>query len=102
MPDRSYRVLLWSLALLGLAADQASKYGVFHWLRPVEGGAAADALEHRCFAIFQTVPESRTFSLQESGSVRKGFALAPDYKRLSSLKQDEKLQAGEYVGEDGD
>ena len=28
----SYRWLLWSLALLGAALDQASKCGVFHWL----------------------------------------------------------------------
>lgn len=32
MADRSYRVLFWSLALVGLAADQASKYGIFAWL----------------------------------------------------------------------
>jgi signal peptidase II len=28
----SYRWLFWTLALLGLAADQASKYGIFAWL----------------------------------------------------------------------
>src|SRR5260370_27513003 len=31
MPERSYRVLLWTVALTGLALDQASKYGVFAW-----------------------------------------------------------------------
>jgi signal peptidase II len=31
MAERSYRYLLWTLALLGLAADQASQYGVFAW-----------------------------------------------------------------------
>jgi lipoprotein signal peptidase len=35
--ERSYRILLWGLALLGLCLDQASKYGVFAWLRGVEG-----------------------------------------------------------------
>jgi lipoprotein signal peptidase len=30
--ERSYRWLFWCLALLGLAIDQASKYGVFAWL----------------------------------------------------------------------
>ena len=35
MAERSYRVLLWSLALVGLAADQATKYGVFDWLSRV-------------------------------------------------------------------
>lgn len=32
MADRSYRGLLWVLALVGLLADQASKYAVFAWL----------------------------------------------------------------------
>ncbi len=32
MPDRTYRTLLWILALMGLGLDQASKYGVFSWL----------------------------------------------------------------------
>lgn len=32
MADRSYRWLLITLAVAGLAADQASKYGVFRWL----------------------------------------------------------------------
>ena len=35
MPERSYRVLFWVLALTGLAADQATKYGVFSWLADV-------------------------------------------------------------------
>jgi lipoprotein signal peptidase len=39
MPERSYRVLLWSLALTGLLLDQASKYGVFAWLYHVPGHA---------------------------------------------------------------
>jgi lipoprotein signal peptidase len=39
MPERSYRVLLWSLALTGLLLDQASKYGVFAWLYSVPGHA---------------------------------------------------------------
>jgi lipoprotein signal peptidase len=32
MPERSYRALLWALALTGLLADQVTKYGVFGWL----------------------------------------------------------------------
>ena len=47
MPDRSFRVLLWSLAFLGLFADQASKYGVFAWLHGVES---------HTYAVFQTEP----------------------------------------------
>jgi lipoprotein signal peptidase len=37
MRERSYRLLLWGLALLGLTLDQATKYGVFAWLRDVPG-----------------------------------------------------------------
>ena len=32
MPERTYRTLLWILALTGLSLDQASKYSVFAWL----------------------------------------------------------------------
>jgi lipoprotein signal peptidase len=52
MPDRSYRVLLWSLALTGVLLDQATKYGVFAWLHGVESNT---------FAVFQTEPEQRFF-----------------------------------------
>jgi lipoprotein signal peptidase len=48
MAERSYRILLWSLALVGLAADQASKYGVFDWLSRVE--------DHT-FVILRLAPE---------------------------------------------
>jgi lipoprotein signal peptidase len=37
MRERSFRILLWSLALMGLALDQATKYGIFAWLRDVPG-----------------------------------------------------------------
>lgn len=36
MPERTFRLLLWSLALFGLMADQVSKYAVFSWLAGVE------------------------------------------------------------------
>src|SRR5438132_53675 len=32
IPQRSYRWLFWTLAILGLCLDQGSKYGVFAWL----------------------------------------------------------------------
>src|SRR5262245_17961606 len=39
MPDSTYRWLFWCLAIVGLALDQGSKYGVFHWLyHPQYGG----------------------------------------------------------------
>jgi lipoprotein signal peptidase len=39
--QRSYRWLFVTLAVLGLAADQATKYGMFRWLH--NGGRDADA-----------------------------------------------------------
>ncbi len=33
MPERSYRILLWTLALLGIGLDQSTKYGMFAWLK---------------------------------------------------------------------
>jgi signal peptidase II len=45
MSERSYRVLLWVLALTGLTLDQASKYGVFAWL--------AEKPEHE-YVLFRT------------------------------------------------
>lgn len=39
MPERSYRALLWTLALTGLLLDQGTKYGVFHWLSGGEGSS---------------------------------------------------------------
>jgi lipoprotein signal peptidase len=52
-PHRSFRVLLWALALTGLALDQGSKFGVFAWLHGVEG--------HKV-SLFQTA-EGRGFHL---------------------------------------
>jgi lipoprotein signal peptidase len=40
MADRTYRWLLVSLAVIGLSADQVSKYGVFKWL--YRGGEFSD------------------------------------------------------------
>ncbi len=37
MPERSYRWLLWGLALAGTTLDQWSKYAVFNWLREPPG-----------------------------------------------------------------
>src|SRR5436305_14845196 len=45
MPERSYRILLWVLAVSGLCLDQATKYGVFAWL----GG-----VESHSWSVFQT------------------------------------------------
>ena len=57
MPQRSYRVVLWTLALLGVSLDQATKYGVFNWLAS---------------------PESHSYQL--FGSPDQGFQLVAQYK----------------------
>jgi lipoprotein signal peptidase len=77
MPERSYRVVLWSLALLGVLADQGSKYGVFAWLEGVES---------HTYALFQTEPESRWFSTvpaapDEVRVQQHGFFLAAQYEK---------------------
>jgi lipoprotein signal peptidase len=61
MPERSFRALLWTLALLGLALDQASKYGVFAWLQNVPGNSCS---------IFRT----------EQDGVQRGFHLVAQFK----------------------
>jgi signal peptidase II len=68
MPDRTYRGLLWTLALVGLAADQATKYGVFSWLEKVEG---------HTYVLFQTEPARRAFthSPPEAEHLQRGFFL---------------------------
>jgi lipoprotein signal peptidase len=49
MPERTYRTLLWTLALTGLLLDQVSKYGVFAWLERMPDNA---------YAIFQSVDQT--------------------------------------------
>src|SRR5947209_7789563 len=48
MPDRSFRILLWGLALTGLLVDQASKYGVFAGLYD------APTHQDRVYSLFKT------------------------------------------------
>jgi signal peptidase II len=61
---KNYRVVLWVLALLGLAADQAAKYSVFSSL--------TSAAKHRHW-LLQTGPDS-------------GFALETRYDEDQELK----------------
>jgi lipoprotein signal peptidase len=53
MPERTYRVLLWTLALCGLVLDQATKYGVFAWKLEADDNT---------YALFRS-PEGRGFQL---------------------------------------
>ena len=45
MADRSYRWLLFSLAFVGLTADQVSKYGVFRWLYNDGAGRSVEVVD---------------------------------------------------------
>jgi signal peptidase II len=33
MPQRSYRIVLWAIALVGIGLDQTTKYAMFAWLK---------------------------------------------------------------------
>jgi lipoprotein signal peptidase len=52
---RSYLWLFWLLAAVGLAADQASKYGIFHWLY-ADGTPQQDETFLGAFTIVTHVP----------------------------------------------
>src|SRR5437762_910868 len=79
MPERSFRVLRWSLAWLGLAADQASHYVGFAWLRGVDG---------HTFALFQTEPESRYLATvpaeQTDNAGHRGFFIEVAFREDAS------------------
>ena len=60
MNQRSFRGLLWVIALLGFLADQGTKYGMFRWLYSptLEGLAAVIPGAFRLIAQF--TPEQPT------------------------------------------
>jgi signal peptidase II len=75
MPERSYRALLWALALTGLLLDQVSKYGTFGWLEGVESNT---------YALFQTEPGGRYFAEVPSPfdlQRDRGFFLTAGFER---------------------
>ena len=52
MSERSYRSLLWSLALLGAALDQFSKYEIFRWLHDGQPAApSGEVREGQCVIV---------------------------------------------------
>jgi lipoprotein signal peptidase len=58
------RVLLYTLAVCGVAADQATKYGMFSWLAGVPGNR---------YVLFRTTPEA--------DDELHGFALVAQFER---------------------
>ena len=75
MPERSYRALLWSLALVGLLADQASKYGLFAWLQGIAGRGRRDAGKIRG-AVHRLRGFSAVSSAWRDGSISSGHVEA--------------------------
>ncbi|MGH9678216.1 MAG: signal peptidase II, partial [Candidatus Acidiferrum sp.] len=62
--ERRNRLLLYTLAVLGLAADQATKYGVFAWLYEVP---------ENHYVLFRTTPKT--------AERVEGFALVAQFER---------------------
>jgi lipoprotein signal peptidase len=95
MSERSYRILLWALALTGLALDQASKYGVFAWLHGIDGNThvlfrAADGHGFQLVAQFETREDNGAQVLDAAGRpvphVNQGalFGLGRNHKALAN------------------
>ncbi len=90
MAERSYRMLFWTLALVGLTADQATKYGVFSWLADAPGntyvlfGQAHSGEEHRSAAIVAQYEEKdgRKVPHVNHGAL---FGFLRDYESLANF-----------------
>jgi lipoprotein signal peptidase len=99
MPERSFRPLLYALAVFGLLADQATKYGVFAWLAerpghsytvfrdPAQAQRAADpsALPERERGFFLEVlfeDEARRTPHVNHGAL---FGFLRDYETLANM-----------------
>ena len=106
--ERSFRGLLWGLALFGAALDLSTKYGVFKWLHDNPGGngqvLADGTVRHgerivvpgafKLLAQFDTGRESgtglvatlRTLNLNASPKVNQGalFGLGGEYAQLAN------------------
>jgi signal peptidase II len=68
---KTYRVVLWALALAGLCADQATKYGVFAWLMHAD---------HNRRWVFQAEP-GHGFAFETR------YELAPDGSWIPGVNQ---------------
>jgi signal peptidase II len=68
MPQRSYRIVLWTLALVGIGLDQTTKYGMFAWLK-------AKQAEHYTVQVFD-VANGPGFALQ-ARHINNGNDLEP-------------------------
>jgi signal peptidase II len=85
MPERSYRVVLWTLALLGVSLDQATKYGVFSWLSGVDGHSYAlfstDSGGFQLVAQFQDGPDGKLVPHVNQGAL---FGFLKNYQTMAN------------------
>jgi len=85
MPERSYRVVLWTLALLGVSLDQATKYGVFAWLSGVDGHSYAlfstDSGGFQVVAQFQDGPDGKLVPHVNQGAL---FGFLKNYQTMAN------------------
>ena len=85
MPERSYRVELWTLALLGVSLDQATKYGVFAWLSGVDGHSYAlfstDSGGFQVVAQFQDGPDGKLVPHVNQGAL---FGFLKNYQTMAN------------------
>jgi signal peptidase II len=86
MAERSYRLLLWCLALSGLLVDQASKYSVFTWLSEVPGNtyslfSTADEHGFHLVAQFDPLPDGRVVPHVNQGAL---WGFLRDHKHLAN------------------
>ena len=85
MPERSFRVLLWTLALLGVSLDQATKYGVFSWLANVDGHShtlfSTDNGGFQLVAQYKDGPDGKPMPHVNQGAL---FGFLKNYQTLAN------------------
>ena len=81
--ERSYRGLLWGLALFGATLDQVTKYGVFRWLHdnPSENGVPYQGIVMQGERV--VVPGAFKLLAQFTGDQEQGTDLLATLRTLS-------------------
>jgi lipoprotein signal peptidase len=79
MAGKSYRSLLWGLALVGTAVDQVTKYGVFRWL------CGADHYDPgRGLGEYQVLPGAFELLAQFTGDKETATGVLPTLRTIST------------------
>ncbi len=98
--ERSFRGLLWGLALFGAVLDQSTKYGVFKWLHdsPGENGAVTAHGGHGERVI---IPGAFKFLAQFAPDKEQGSGILPTLRSLF-LNASPKVNQGALFGLGGE